>query len=82
MRDKLTVGLYIFIYVFSGNFFLISRTTTLLRLDPRNGGIISHDNYVPVDLTNEGKLHEEIFQIICNGPVFMQKSVNISNGNL
>uniref|UniRef100_A0A336LH52 CSON012555 protein n=1 Tax=Culicoides sonorensis TaxID=179676 RepID=A0A336LH52_CULSO len=84
MRDKLTVGLYIFIYVFSGNFFLISRTTTLLRLDPRTNGIISHDNYVPTEdvssMSSESQLHEEVFHIICNGRVSNQKLVN--NGSM
>ncbi|XP_063704656.1 uncharacterized protein LOC134834059 [Culicoides brevitarsis] len=81
MRDKLTVGLYIFIYVFSGNFFLISRTTTLLRLDPRTNGIISHDAYV-ASMSSDTQMHDEMFQIICTGRLQHQKVVNGSIYNL
>lgn len=84
MRDKRTLTLYIFIYVFSECFIQISRqNANFFRLD-QNGRRIIGQYVVPgaenlASASVAAELQEEIFKIICNGPVWSQRPVNISN---
>lgn len=90
MRDKRTITFYIFVYVFSESLFQISKSSTFFKLN-QNAGVISSvmvsgnggDNLAATTSGGlpvvEPPLQDEIFKIICNGPVWEQKPVNMSN---
>lgn len=78
MRDKRTITFYIFVYVFSESFFQISKSNQFFKLNHQNG-VISSVGTIGSGGELKGPLHDEIFQIICNGPVWDQKPVNMSN---